>query len=441
MDGGAPGIYVWNGNALNVTGKVIVITGKDPTVIYGGLEAYARSLGRAVLRAGYEPHIFCGSDRSGQEETAFGTLHRAWTPVRPIRSLMVALLQPFVAAEIDRFIGDDAGPHLIHSIGSFGGMGVAAANRLRRRGIEAVVLSSPFTTCAHEAQGKMLGLARHYSLAVWLQHHLEQLWIWFSAAPNERRGFRGSDLVLPNYDHVQAMIEQEFGPGINFGKTTYASEMAFLKEASERPAEPEMLGRLEPRSAPLIVSVSRHDLRKGLDVLLRALVELRTRGIPFRACLVGGGQLLKHHQDLVVALGLTESTVVTGKVPDAYVYLQHADIFVLPSLEEGSGSVALLEAMQAGAAPIVSRLDGLPEDVTDGESAIFVTPGDVGDLADALGRCLADAVLRARLAAGAQARFRERYSASHFAADITRIYTSFGFQPAAESVVAPDPGR
>jgi glycosyltransferase involved in cell wall biosynthesis len=83
--------------------------------------------------------------------------------------------------------------------------------------------------------------------------------------------------------------------------------------------------------------------------------------------------------------------------------------------------------MQAGVAPVISRLDGVPEDVNDGESAIFVKPGDVGDLTDALTRCLTISALRAKIAAGAHKRYLTRFSADAFVADIKRIYSSLGF--------------
>ena len=192
---------------------------------------------------------------------------------------------------------------------------------------------------------------------------------------------------------------------------------------------PELIAPLEPKGAPLLVAVSRHDPRKGVDVLVRALGELRTRGVVFRACLVGGGLLFETHRRLVEQFGLSGCTVVTGRVPDAYAYLEHADVFALPSLEEGSGSVSLLEAMQACAAAAVSRVDGLPEDVICGESALLVEPGDVAALATALGRLLTDRDLRTRIARRGHQLYRERFSAQAFAADLQRVYSGLGFAP------------
>ncbi|MGH9938916.1 MAG: glycosyltransferase family 4 protein, partial [Blastocatellia bacterium] len=209
-------------------------------------------------------------------------------------------------------------------------------------------------------------------------------------------------------------------------------EMAFLRDRSERPAtaveSPAGLEALKPAGAPLLVAVSRQDPRKGVDVLLRALAELQSRGVAFRACIVGGGLLLEAHQRLAGRLGLGASVMLTGRVPDSYNYLQQADAFVLPSLQEGSGSVSLLEALQAGVAVVASNIDGISEDVTDGESALLVEPGDAAALSHALERVLTDAELRGRLQRRARESFVEKFSAETFTKALCDLYAELGFE-------------
>jgi len=410
--------------------SVIVIAGKDPTLIDGGSESYLRAYGRAAVSIGYEPHHFCVSDRSDVEATEYGIVHRLRSPFRPFRGLMVAFHQRFVVDGVDRFVADGAEPQLLHSFGPWPGVGVAAAKRLNKRGVKTVTLSTPFGTYRHETLGKLRGLGPEQPLSTRLRLWWELAWTRALVDGSERRGYLDSQQVLPNYDSVRQIIAAQMGPGVRFGKITYCSEGAFREQGTEPGAPPDALAALEPRTAPLVVSVSRHDPRKGLDVLLHALAELHRRGVRFRACLVGGGVLLEPHRRLAERLGLAGSTAIVGRVPDAYAFLAHADVFALPSLEEGSGSVALLEAMQAGAAPVVSRLDGLPEDVTDGESALLVEPGDPQALAEALAKLCTDVALRRQIAQGAHASYRARFSAAAFAADLRSVYTRFGFPPA-----------
>ena len=409
---------------------VILIGGRDPMLFPGGLESFLRAYGRAAIRAGYEPHHFCIGREARVEATPFGVLHVAKTPYRPLRGILVAAHGRCIVAAIDRFVAASRGPCLIHSLGPWAGVGAAAARRLARRGIEGITVATPYSTCEHETRAKIRGLTRAHGWWPRIELRAELLWIRLAVNPSERRGLRESRRVLVNYESVEAIVRAAYGSAIRFGRIAYASEMAFARAESERPAAPAPLAALAPASAPLIVSVSRHDARKGVDVLLRALARLRGEGRPFRACLVSGGPLLERHRAFAANLGLGSCTLLTGRVPDAYAYLKQADVFVLPSIEEGSGSLSLLEAMQAGVAPVVSRVDGIPEDVADGESALMAAPGDAEDLARTIGRVLDDVALRERLARRAHAVYRARFSAEAFAAALRHAYTALGYPPA-----------
>src|SRR5205807_9242415 len=114
-------------------------------------------------------------------------------------------------------------------------------------------------------------------------------------------------------------------------------------------------------------------------------------------------------------------------VENVFPCLQNAEIFVLPSLEEGSGSVSLLEALQAGTAVVASRLDGIPEDIVDERDALLVPPGQVLPLQAALARLLADRQLREALKARARHVYEENFSAEALVSALSRTYGDFGF--------------
>jgi len=63
---------------------------------------------------------------------------------------------------------------------------------------------------------------------------------------------------------------------------------------------------------------------------------------------VGPGVALTRNRQLALRLGLDRSVAQPGYVSDVAPYLSAADIFVLPSLSECSGSVSVLEALWAG---------------------------------------------------------------------------------------------
>ena len=99
----------------------------------------------------------------------------------------------------------------------------------------------------------------------------------------------------------------------------------------------------------------------------------------------------------VARLGLGDAVRRTGRVTTADVagLYSVATVVAVPSTYEGFGLPAA-EAMAAGVALVAASGTALPEVV--GEAGILVEPGDVGAWADAIGRLLADAGERTRLA-------------------------------------------
>ena len=86
---------------------------------------------------------------------------------------------------------------------------------------------------------------------------------------------------------------------------------------------------------------------------------------------------------------------------------------------------------------VASACDGVPEDVTDGESALLVKPGSVDELAAGLERLLGDKPLRRRLGREAEAVFAARFSPPAFVEALRATYTGLG--AVATAGVAPSP--
>ncbi|HEX6976143.1 MAG TPA: glycosyltransferase family 4 protein [Vicinamibacterales bacterium] len=82
--------------------------------------------------------------------------------------------------------------------------------------------------------------------------------------------------------------------------------------------------------------------------------------------------------------------------------LRRADIFVLPSLFEGS-SLALIEALMAGLPVVCTRVGAAPDVLRDGVDAVLVPPADAQALVTALERLTADEQLRRTLGENARA--------------------------------------
>ncbi len=418
--------------------SIVLVSGKDPIEEIGvGHTTYARAHARAALQAGFTPHIFCVSRHAGIVATDFGVVHRIRSPwpLRPTRGVgfryvLVWLHAPLIAASVKRFLLACDGPHLLHGIGIWGWVGVDVSEHLRREDGSVIPVVSAYSTYAHEREAQARGLKAAHGPLRRIHFRAEHLWSRLVVDRYERRMHMGSRLVIVNYDSVRQLLVATYGIGAKCRKLPYTSESAFLRRGiQDTPAVPNGVSGRQHRKTPLIVAVSRHDPLKGVDILLEALARLRAAGETFHACLIGAGFLLEAHRRLADRLGLSDMVSMEGLVADPYSYLQCADVFVLPSLEEGSGSLSLLEALQAGVAVIASNIDGIPEDVVDGESAVLVEPGDSSALAGALKRVLSDAGLRRGLAQRGRASFEARFAPDAFADALRRTYAEFGVTP------------
>jgi glycosyltransferase involved in cell wall biosynthesis len=159
--------------------------------------------------------------------------------------------------------------------------------------------------------------------------------------------------------------------------------------------------------------------RKGLDVLIRALAQ---GGGDLPLLVVGqpgwGGV---DPAELARAEGLpTERVRVLGRLSDADLatVLDRATVLVMPSRAEGFG-LPVLEAMAAGT-PVVCSADAALVEVG-GEAVLTAPVGDAAALAGVLTAVLADAGLRARMAA----RGRERaagYTWTRAARELWALY-------------------
>jgi glycosyltransferase involved in cell wall biosynthesis len=406
----------------------VVLIGLDPGRYMTGHVSYLVAHALAARRAGFAPQLFCAASEDGSEDTRFGTIHRVATkPLRPY------LLPPVNTRPIARAVAEylsacgSSPPYIIHGFGTWAAAAVDAAAKLERRRVAAVPVASAYTVAAHEWRGLLRGLDVSHGFRAAVFYAAWYPWVRTAITGAERRGFQRASLVLVNYDSVARLLSEAYGTALAIRRVPYVAATAFEPvPTSDAVPTPSPVVALEPTASPLIVSVSRHSANKGLEVLLHALASLKNAGVGFRACLVGPGRLLDAHRRLASRLGLERQVAIPGYVDDVLPYLRCADVFVLPSLEEGSGSVALLEALQMGAAVVASSCDGIPEDVTDGQTGLLVPPGDVAALRDALARVLGDAGLRAELAAQGRKLFSERFSADRFAAALGDVYAELG---------------
>jgi glycogen(starch) synthase len=161
---------------------------------------------------------------------------------------------------------------------------------------------------------------------------------------------------------------------------------------------------------PLIVTVGRLAPNKGFAIGLEALAR---SGLPasWRWVVIGEGPLARDLRSEARRLGLDDRVRFVGGVSDADVHslLARADLFLNPTLYEGS-SLVTLEAMGHGCAVVATRAGGIPDKIEDAVTGWLAEPGDAGSLASAIVRWwTADDAVRARIKVAAAERCRQRF--------------------------------
>lgn len=160
---------------------------------------------------------------------------------------------------------------------------------------------------------------------------------------------------------------------------------------------------------PLAVAAGRLHPAKGFDDLIEAWHSVVARCPAARLWIAGDGPHLAALQQRITRRDLQGRVVLAGSFDTVDELLAAADLFVLPSLEEGM-SLALLEAMAAGLPIVATDIPGNRAVVDNDRQALLVPPGSPVALAAAVTRLLGDAPLASRLATAARERVAERFT-------------------------------
>ncbi|MEB3358505.1 MAG: glycosyltransferase [Synechococcales bacterium] len=189
-----------------------------------------------------------------------------------------------------------------------------------------------------------------------------------------------------------------------------------------------------------LLYVGRLAAAKGLPVLLESLARLAPRFPELRLTVVGDGGDRPALEQLAQQLHLTDMVDFVGYQSQTTVrqYLQHTDVFVLPSFAEGV-PVSLMEAMAAGVPVVTTQIAGISELVTDGVSGYLVPPGDGEALTERIERLIQDPELRSQFGQAGRAMVEQAFNIHQEAAWLQRVMVgaiagqSFPVRPAEAS--------
>jgi glycosyltransferase involved in cell wall biosynthesis len=168
-----------------------------------------------------------------------------------------------------------------------------------------------------------------------------------------------------------------------------------------------------PPDAIVVASVGRLVEQKDYPTQLRAFARAAAQDPRLVMLLVGDGPLRGELERLAGELGVAQRVRFAGHCDDVPTVLRAIDVFVLASKFEPYG-VAILEAKAAGVAIVATRVNELPEilseDLGDRATGLLVPPEDPGAMGQAFLRLASDAAARRALGARAAREALEKHS-------------------------------
>ncbi len=172
-----------------------------------------------------------------------------------------------------------------------------------------------------------------------------------------------------------------------------------------------------------VVTVGRLTTQKRIDLLLRAMAELRRNGKSLALTVVGDGPERSALERQAAELGISSDTRFLGAVSPERMQeaLGDADVFAFPAVGEGLG-LAAVEALLLGI-PVVAAKDGggVTDVVPSSGAGRFVSGDNARELAYAIAE-LAGSVENRRLAVAAGVALRRRLDPAVVAERFEAIY-------------------
>ena len=173
----------------------------------------------------------------------------------------------------------------------------------------------------------------------------------------------------------------------------------------------------------LIGAIGRMVWEKGFEYLIRCIPEIIKTFPKVKILLVGDGPRRERLEALGERLKIKNNIVFTGFRSNIREILSAIDILVVPSILEGFPMITL-EAMAMAKPIIATNIDGITEQITDGENGILVPPKNPEAIAKAVIRILADKESSKAMGLEARKKVEQEFSVEKMVRETEKVYLS-----------------
>lgn len=206
----------------------------------------------------------------------------------------------------------------------------------------------------------------------------------------ELKGFHTADKIIAVSNYTKNILVKHYGISPHKIHVVHNGGTFPVAETTQR-----MESRYGKKEQPMVLFLGRMTLQKGPYQFLEMASKVHDLRPDVQFVMAGDGDMLSGLIDESVKLGLKDSVIFAGKVTntEAKKLFSQADCFVMPSLSEPFGLVAL-EAVAQGTPVILSRQSGVSEVISHGFTVDF---WDTDKMADCVLTILRDDALAQQL--------------------------------------------
>jgi phosphatidylinositol alpha-1,6-mannosyltransferase len=250
----------------------------------------------------------------------------------------------------------------------------------------AAAIKAPFDLifCGHILHSPLAAvIARSLKIPLWLQLHGIDAWTCSSSVV--RWGVEQSDLVTV----VSRYTKRRFLQWANIQPDRVrVLPNTVTDRYSPGPKSPQILERYGLHGKRILLTVSRISLAdwyKGHHRVLAVMADLLREYPDLVYVVAGDGNGREKLRHLALKEGVADNVRFIGRVSDAQLpdLYRTADVFVMPSTEEGFG-IVFLEAMRSGVPAIGGNSDGSMDPLRDGTAGYVVSCDNRLELLDAI---------------------------------------------------------
>lgn len=217
----------------------------------------------------------------------------------------------------------------------------------------------------------------------------------------------------------EGVLLQRQSKVIGAGSICGVDPLRFCPDSNVRRITREELGINQ--HTKLILFMGRLNRDKGVLDLVEAFLDISRRR-PDVALLLVGAQEDIHFSALQEMCGEYRHRIhyqSFTRTPERY--MATADVFCLPSYREGFG-MTLIEAAACGVPAVASRISGIVDAVSDGETGLLFMPANVPELTHALLTLISDEPLCQRMGVLARSRTVALFAPDKIAVEVLALY-------------------